>query len=309
MESRDTVIDRLDAYIARVASQYAPDRRYLAFLRIAFGIWVVVFPVDASWIDRVPPEFFHPRPGFFYFLSGPPSHYVLLAMMWAVAILGIVLTLGIFTGPTSVALALTLIINSGIAYSFSKVDHFVLFEITPIFLAAAGWGRIWSVDSYLRRRRGSRIEPGARGMPVLLFAMTIGWAMLTAAAPKVAGGWLDPSRYASRGYLARDIFQNEKLGPFGPMAMELHNGAFWKLLDYTTLLAEGGLIVVVLFPMVFRAWLALLACFHVGVYLTLGISFLDFVLVYAVFFSPVFMWCIAKGGSFVRRHAPDPVPA
>jgi len=230
-------------------------------------------------------------------------------MMWAVAILGIVLALGVFTGPTSTALSLTLIINSGIAYSFSKVDHFVLFEIAPLFLAAAGWGRMWSVDSYFRRRRGSRAESGVRGLPVLLFGMTIGWAMLTAAAPKVAGGWLDPHRYASRGYLARDIFQNEKLGPFGPMAMEFHNGIFWKLLDYTTLLAEGGLIFFVFFPMVFRAWLALLACFHVGVYLTLGISFLDFVLVYAVFFSPLFMWCASKANRLVRRHALNPTRA
>ncbi len=40
----------------------------------------------------------------------------------------------------------------------------------------------------------------------------------------------------------------------------------------------------------YRCWLLLLATFHIGVYLTLGISFADYLLVYAVFFAPVVMW-------------------
>lgn len=287
------MIDRIESRLARIAEAYAPDLRFLAILRIAFGIWVIALPIDLTWMADVPTAFFRARPGLFALLSGPPGEPLLVALMVVIALLGLLLALGVFTLPVSVALSVALVVSSGLSYSYSKVDHFILFELAPIFLAFAGWGWTWSVDARLRRR-SEWPAPSVRGMPVLLFAMTVGWAMLTAAVPKAAGGWLDPSRQASRGYLARDIAYGEKLGPLGPQALGIDNGLMWKFLDYATLIAEGGLILVVLLPVVFRLWLLLLASFHVGVYLMLGISFVDYILVYAVFFSPVFVWLAGR---------------
>lgn len=291
------MIDRIEARLAGIARAYAPDVRWLALIRIAFGIWVIAFPVDVTWIADVPAAFFHPRPGLFAFLAAPPSEPFLVALTIAKVALGIALTLGIATMPVSVALSVALIVGSGVSYSYSKVDHFILFELTPVFLACAGWGWKWSMDNVVRLSRDTRLPGAARGMPVLLFAMTIGWAMLSAAAPKAAGGWLDPDRSASRGYLVRDIAYGEKLGPLGPQAMAVHSDVFWKLLDYATLVAEGGLILMVFWPMAFRLWLLLLASFHVGVFLTLGISFADYILVYAVFFAPVFTRLVGAAGA------------
>ncbi|MGB3484613.1 MAG: hypothetical protein WBB07_20645 [Mycobacterium sp.] len=294
MEGHHTVINWVEQRITRIADSYAPDLRVLAALRIAFGVWVVIFPINLAWIPQVPAEFFHPRPGAFFFLSTPPPEGFLFVLTAITTLLGVLLAAGVWTIPVSVALSVALITGSGISYSFSKVDHFILFELAPIFLSCAGWGRAWSVDSYIRRRRKRDQNPISNGMPVLLYAMTIGWAMLSAAVPKVIGGWLDFDRQASRGQLARDIIRDEKPGPLGSWIFQIDNDAFWKFLDYATLVAEGGLIFVVFMPLIFRLWLLLLAGFHVGVFLTLGISFVDYIFVYAVFFSPVFVWIASR---------------
>lgn len=300
------MIARLEGIIARAADSYRPDARFLAVLRMAYGLWILLFPVDILWIAAVPNEFVHPRPGLFSFIHSVPPEGLLIALTIVRAVLAVLLAVGILTLPVSILMTAVMITAAGISYSFSKVDHFILFELVPLFLVFAGWGNRWSFDAWWRSRR-SQPAPGTHGMPVLLYAMTIGWAMLSAAVPKVLGGWLDPSRQATRGYIARDIAINEKLGPLGQWLLPLDVDLFWKLLDYATIAAEGLLIVFVLTPTLFRCWLLLLACFHTGVYLTLGISFIDYTLVYAVFFSPVVMWIIHR----IRRspRAPAEVTA
>lgn len=295
------MIAGLEAIVARAVDGYRADGRFLAALRIAYGLWVIVLPVDLLWIASVPQDFLHPRPGAFSFIDSIPSLGFLVALSVVRFILALLLAAGVFTVPVSLLLTVTLITASGISYSFSKVDHFILFELVPVFLAFAGWGRRWSVDALIARRRGA-VNESTRGLPILLFAMTIGWAMLSAAVPKALGGWFDPSRQATRGYIATDVATGDKLGPLGAWLLPFDFDPFWKLMDYVTLAAEGLLIVFVFTPLLFRCWLLLLACFHVGVYLTLGISFLDYTLVYAVFFAPVVMWVARRP----RRGATRP---
>lgn len=287
------MIARLEALVARAAESYRPDARFLAVLRMAYGLWILLFPVDILWIAAVPDDFVNPRPGLFGFIDSIPPTGVLITLSVVRAVLAVLLAVGILTLPVSILMTAVMMTAAGISYSFSKVDHFILFELVPLFLVFAGWGHRWSFDAWLRARRGD-VALGSRGMPVLLYGMTIGWAMLSAAVPKVMGGWLDPSRQATRGYIARDIAIGEKLGPLGQWILPLDIDLFWKFLDYATIAAEGLLIVLVLTPTLFRFWLLLLAFFHTGVYLTLGISFIDYTLVYAVFFSPVVMWIVSR---------------
>lgn len=283
------MIAKAESLIARAAESYRPDARFLAVLRMAYGLWVILVPVDILWMASLPDDFVNPRPGLFSFIDAVPPLGVLIAISVLRFVLAVLLALGIFTVPVSILLTATLITASGLAYSFSKVDHFILFELVPVFLAFAGWGRRWSLDAVIRRR-SSPSGSATRGMPVLLFALTIGWAMLTAAVPKVMGGWLNPARQATRGYIASDVAIGDKPGILGAWLLPLDVDVFWKALDYATVAAEGLLILLVLTPLLFRCWLLLLAGFHIGVYLTLGISFADYLFVYAVFFAPVAMW-------------------
>ncbi len=297
------MIATAEAIVARAVEGYRTDGRFLAVLRIAYGLWVVFLPVDILWISAVPQDFLNPRPGLFSFIATVPSLGVLIAITVIRFVLAVLLAIGACTVPVSLLLTITMMTAAGISYSFSKVDHFILFELVPVFLAFAGWGRRWSVDELLARRRG-RFDASTRGMPVLLFAIALGWAMLSAAVPKALGGWLDPSRQATRGYIASDIVTGDNLGPLGAWILPFDLDIFWKALDYATLAAEGLLILFVFTPVLFRCWLLLLLCFHIGVYLTLGISFLSYALVYAVFFAPIIMW-IAHRISVVARQAAD----
>jgi uncharacterized membrane protein YphA (DoxX/SURF4 family) len=295
LEDGSPVIARIESRLALVARAYAPDPRVLAALRIVFGIWVILFPSDVTWIADVPADFVNPRPGLFGWLSTPPDLTTLYGLMAAKVLFGAMVAVGLWTLPASVGLSIALICSSGVSYSFSKVDHFILFELAPVFLAFTGWGCVWSVDAIFRRRR-MQDSVAVRGFPVLLYAMTIGWAMLSAAVPKVAGGWASPDRFATRGYVARDLALGEKVGPLGPWLLNIDSSIFWKFLDYATLIAEGGLIFVVFFPLLFRIWLVLVIGFHVGVYIALGINFADNLLAYAIFFAPVFAWVANKLG-------------
>lgn len=291
------MIDKVEAIVSRAARSYRPDERFLAILRMAYGLWAILMPVDLLWMASVPDGFVNARPGLFAFVDSVPPIGVLVAISAMRFVLAVLLVLGVFTLPVSVLLTAVMITASGLAYSFSKVDHFILFELVPVFLAFAGWGRTWSIDAWIVRRRG-RPTRESDGLPVLLFALTLGWGMLTAAIPKIRGGWLDPSRQATRGYVASDVAIGDKPGPLGEWLLPLDSDLFWKALDYATIAAEGLLILLVLTPLLYRLWLVLLACFHIGVYLTLGISFADYILVYAVFFSPAVMW----GVFYVRER-------
>ncbi|MDU0366398.1 hypothetical protein AB0O16_01140 [Microbacterium sp. NPDC089180] len=287
------MITFLERTVARAAASYQADGRFLAALRIAYGAWIIFLPVDITWIAGLPDDFVNPRPGLFGFIHSVPPIELLVAISVVRFVLAVLLVIGIATIPVSLFLTLTIMAAAGLSYSFSKVDHFILFELVPVFLGLAGWGSRWSLDAVIRRRRG-RTPAVTRGVPILLFAFTIGWGMLSAAAPKIAGGWLDPTRDATRGYLAKDIAADDKLGALGPWMLTFDNHLFWKALDYATIAAEGLLFFFVLTPLLFRCWLALLSCFHIAVFLTLGISFIDYTLVYAVFFAPAVMWVVRR---------------
>ncbi|MEZ3157319.1 hypothetical protein AB1K56_10375 [Microbacterium sp. BWR-S6Y] len=287
------MISFLEKTVAGAVESYKTDGRFLAVLRIAYGAWIIFLPVDILWIAGLPDDFLHPRPGLLGFISAIPPLDVLVAISVIRFALAVLLVLGIATIPVSILLTITIMTAAGLSYSFSKVDHFILFELVPVFLGFAGWGSRWSMDAMIRRRRGRDAREVA-GLPVLLFAFTIGWGMLSAAAPKIAGGWLDPARDATRGYLAKDIAADDKLGLLGPWMLTFDSQIFWKALDYATIAAEGLLFFLVLTPFLFRCWLALLSCFHIAVYLTLGISFVDYTLVYAVFFAPAILWIVRK---------------
>ncbi len=182
-------------------------------------------------------------------------------------------------------MSVTLLFGSGIVHSFSKIDHFILFEIAPIALAAAGWGAAFSIDAWRGRRT-------VRGFPVLLWAIVVAFALLTAALPKAFSDWLSLSHHGSLAFVAKDVADDIAPGPLAHFMVDLDAGWLWKILDFVTVFAEAWLILALLLPGLFRIGILLIACFHVGVYLSLGIDFSLYVFVYAVFF------CLHPAGWF-----------
>ena len=289
-------------YMDWLSDQYRVDPRFLAILRVAYALWVLLLPTDYLWVRGVPEAFFQPRMGPIRLFSEIPPDGVLVGLQVAAAVLAALLAVGFRTRLVSVLLAVLMILGSGIVYSFGKVDHFILFELLPIAMAVAGWGARFSVDSWLRRRVG-RTMPSSSGFPVLLWGMVVGFALFSAALPKAMTGWLDPARHATRGYLAREVADPKRVGAVGSWVFQFDSDILWKAVDYGTLLAEGGLIFALLYPLLYRLWLVMILAFHVSVYLTMGISFAGYVFVYLPFFGMPIM--IAVGWLRRRSSRPD----
>jgi len=277
----NSIVDRLSVFVDSLSNRYRAGAFYLSGVRILFALHVLLFPIDWTWMARVPAAFFHPRPGFFQFVHEPPTMNVVLVLSVLRALFALVILVGFQTFSASIALSAVLISGAGLSYSYGKLDHFILYESFPIFMAFAGWGAALSLDS---RRHPVRT---AHGFPMLLWAVTVAFALFTAALPKALGGWLNPAREASRGYIARDLADGQKVGALAPILMDVHSDVFWKSFDYATLFAEGWLVFAVFVPTFFRLGLALIVAFHIGVYLSLGIDFFAYLFLYLPFFAPV----------------------
>ncbi|SIS09860.1 hypothetical protein [Microbacterium sp. RURRCA19A] len=289
--------ERVAALLDRVVVGYAPTARPFAVVRIVFAIKVMLFSGDLLWIGQVPAQFFVPPPGPFSLITEQPSVEALVALTVVRTVVAVWLLVGWKTLWASAATTLILLVAAGLSYSFGKVDHFILFDLAPLAFGLAGWGAAWSLDA---RRR----EHTTRGYPMFLFATVVGFAMLTAALPKIRAGWLDPSREATRYFVARDEVAGPLPGPWGEFALTIDVALFWKLLDWATIFAEGWLIFVILLPRVFRLGLALVVLFHIGVFVLMGIDFFDNLYAYAGFFCvPVARWFPDPRALIRRRRA------
>lgn len=280
----------LSSLADRLSNGYRADPRFLGVIRILFAIHVLLFPVGYTWVSAVPGDFFQPPPGVFSLLDSAPPMTVMVGLEVARAILAVLLLVGYRTFAVSIAIAAVMIVGSGITYSFGKVDHTILYDLLPAFMAFAGWGAAYSLDAKFGRAKISS------GLPLLLWAITVAFALLTAAQPKAANGWLDPTTEATRGFLAIDLANSINNGPMGEWFFRIDNPWFWKSLDYATVFFEGWLILAVFVPFLFRCGLAMMLMLHLGVFLMLGINFSGYVFVYAVFFSPIVVPLIERIG-------------
>ena len=271
------LLDRAASTIDWVSDRYQPASKPFAVLRILFAIYVVIWPRDIDWISTMSAVAYSPPPGPFAALPGPAPQGAVVALEVSRLIFAVCVLIGWNTRTTSALLSVVLVICSGLAYSYGKVDHIILYDLAPLMLGLAGWGSAWSVDSCRRRSLQTN------GYPIFLYGNMIAFGMLTAAVAKSATGWLDPKVQATR-FFVSEAALSSRSGPYADWFLRIDNIVFWKLLDYTTLLVEGGLVLTVFVPMAFRVGLLVMAMFHVGVWALLGIDFHQYLFVYAGFF-------------------------
>ncbi len=125
------MIAGLETIVARAVDGIARHGRCLAALRIAYGLWVIVLPVDSSGCLRAPRTSLLLARARFQLhrldsLAGVPrgagrssGSSSRTSRRWRLQPSG------------SLLLTVTLITASGMSYSFSKVDHFILFRACP----------------------------------------------------------------------------------------------------------------------------------------------------------------------------------
>ncbi|GAA1996885.1 hypothetical protein JL107_12795 [Nakamurella flavida] len=275
---------RFDAWVLR--GPFTP--RDLGRFRIVFCLLLVLLVPQLDWLAPYPNSFYEPPWGPFALLSGFPSAPVLTVVEIVVFLSLAATLLGLFTTASSIALTLSLVVDFGLNFSVGKVDHSMVMVMVPAVLAFARWGDTCSLDAIRRRRRG--LDPvdadTARARlqwPMRFLGLAIGLAFVSAAAPKVLGGWLSLSSQASYGYQVRSDVLSGRSSLLSSFLVDLHVPAVWEALDWATVALEAG---VVLCLVTWRSWrigLAVLALFHVGIGLSLGIWFASNVMAYGAF--------------------------
>jgi len=107
----------------------------------------------------------------------------------------------------------------------------------------------------------------------------------TAALPKAASGWLDPSAQATYGYVLHQHYASTGGTLIAPLLIRTQSPFFWKPLDYFTLVLEGGFIFAIFSRRSLQAFCAAAVLFHAGTLLMLDLSFAGNVLAYAAFIN------------------------
>ncbi len=266
--------------------------RGLGLYRVVYGAFalLVVAPGHGPYarfaaLAELPPDFFAPPAGPFRLLHAmPPGWVVGLGEAALVAAL-VALTLGWRTRLASVATGVLLLGLYGLLYSFGKINHNLLFLLTPLVMAFSGWGAALSLDAQAETRRaGSDTGRAPAAWPLFVLALLVGLAWFMAGFSKLIGGWLDPGSRAVQGHVIKQVVLRARTDLLAPFAAALPGSGLWELADWTTVLFELSVLAAALHVRVARVMVSLAVLFHTGTALLMNISFFAvFVPVYAAF--------------------------
>ncbi len=258
----------------------------LGMLRIFSALFIIFFLIPGQgsshfvYLSTLPVDFFAPPPGPLMIFDGFPS-YAVFQLLHTVLLFSIAgLLLGYYTKLSSIVAGLAILSLQGLIYSIGKVNHEIFIAMVPIVMAFSNWGAAFSIDSI---RKGARHE--VHGWPVTMLALLIGFMMFTAAFPKILGGWLDLSTQATQGHLFNQFFVRERDALLATWFVNLDNGLFWELLDWSTVLFEAGFLFAVMSGKWFKRFVCLAVLFHFSTMMMLNIAFLPNFLAYAVFLN------------------------
>nr|WP_297427039.1 DCC1-like thiol-disulfide oxidoreductase family protein [uncultured Actinotalea sp.] len=262
--------DRVDAWIHGGAF----TRTSLARYRIVYSVIVLLTLPDFSWVAAFPDSLYKPPIGPFMLADGFPPEGLLQGLEAIVAICFVAMLLGWHTRTASFLAVVASIVGFGFTYSLGKIDHDILIVIVPAFMALAGWGDRLSLDAVRRRGAGRPEAPeAAEHWPLRMFALVVGLAFITAALPKIRGGWLDPTSQAIQGRQLRHYYTSGADGQLAGLVLEITDPVVWELLDIATILLEAGMILAVLSWAGTRFGFAVASLFHLGVWLVMDIAF------------------------------------
>lgn len=235
--------------------------------------------LDFSFLASVPDVFYSPPPGPMHFFNGFPSAIYFECIHFLLNICGVALLIGYRTRVVSIAISLLLLAGFGFSYSLGKINHNILFLLLPLVMSASNWGMSYSYDALNDRN----VSGDPVFWPLTLMAFLLGFAMFSAGVPKLLSGWLETSSHAVHRTLVGQYFVNERQDILAPYLLSFACPPFWEGLDWATVLFEIGFLVAVFHPSSTRLFAGFAVLFHFGVLIVLNISFLNHLLVYALF--------------------------
>ncbi len=286
------VLSRLDACIDGVADTYSATARGLSLFRILFAFPIVFFSSGprALWVTQYPDLFFFPpRPLSLLdctgtvqlgIICGFPSYWLILFLELGAALTAVFLLFGYWTVPTSILFTIFLITLNTFRYSFGKIDHDILFVVTPTILSFSGWGNYFSIDAM----RGRKTEWSYPSYSLFFLALAIGAGFLSAGFPK-AVNWIDFNLSTSgvRSWVVNNYFVNGRTDLLAPIFAFTTNVYFWEAMDYVAVAFEVGLALSVMYRPALNRFLVIAVFFHLMNYLMLNIPFALHLPIYAAF--------------------------
>jgi hypothetical protein len=220
----------------------------------------------------------------------PPTLLALQTVRWLFAAASFLLFVGCFTPIASVLVSALLIISRLWVFSLGKIDHDILFVITPACLAFSRWGEALSVDAWRRRMAddaGSQpmVTSDRDAWPFGFLALLIAFGYVVAGAQKIIGGWLDISTSATIGWvvyfgtsIGRSTFGYRYIDELVRLPQFLQESFDWLTVAFDFAFAAG-----LANRRLFQSVCLVAVLFHLGTMLLFGIYFPSYPPVYAAF--------------------------
>lgn len=287
----------LVGFLGKHFSIFEPTAEVLALTRILFCTCLLMTEqTHFSSIAAFDPMFYNPPPR----LSFLPMSFDLSfwkSIDFLIPFCLFMVLFGFLTSFFSISLFALSVFGFSKLYAFGKIDHNFFTVLCPLLLGWAGWGAKWSVDSLMFKNLKTR------NWPVNYMAFCLGLAFLTAALPKIAGGWLKFDLMMSKGFIAKKVMYEGIENPLASWLIEKDWPFFFKFLDFSTIAIEI-MFILLIFHKKFSVWVMFSVClFHVGVLFLMNINFGGHMLAYlplifcffqhkASLFKPSLKWMI-----------------
>lgn len=256
----------------------------LGLYRIFYGLFLLFFLLPSvslfPFISALPSDFFMPPPGPMILFSGFPRFEILLTIYIALVLSTGGLILGFRTQWASFGAGILLFILKGFIYSVGKINHELLFMITPLLMAFSGWGNAYSLDA----ARGNGANK-THAWTLTLLALFIGFMFFTAGFSKIIGGWLEFDTQAAIAHFYKQYFVVGRQDFLADTAMTISSSVLWECMDYATVLFETGFLLAVFYARSTRIFICLAVLFHFSLMMILNISFLPNFVAYAAFLN------------------------
>lgn len=180
----------------------------------------------------------------------------------------ILLFLGYRTRAVSLLFGILMLFGHTYLYSFGKIAHNIYMLTVPLIMAFSGWGGAYSVDADVRLKNIK-----AQGWPLVYLSFLLGIGYLTAAVPKILGGWLSYDELMSQGILFKKYYYHGNTDYLSEFFVHIDHHFTYKMMDYGTLLFETFFILAIFKTKWLYKALPIAAIFHLGVILSLKITF------------------------------------
>ena len=204
----------------------------VAVFRLVFAASALLLLPRPEAMAQLPAFAWDPPPGPFRLLDAAPPTGVLVAVTVLEIVALVLVLLGLWTTPASIAAGLLFVVADGLANGYGPIYHYVLLAVVPLVLCWTGWGRRLSVDALRRRPPDAEPDDSVPQWPLRLLALCIGVAFATAGLAKLRAGWLEPDTQATRAHVVGAHLVQGGGHLLTPLAARVESHALWELVDW-----------------------------------------------------------------------------